>query len=473
MALADSDVRRPPSNLGQVFIPALLLLLFLSPMAYGAVASSSFTFSPIQNLSNNSGASTAPVIATVNYQGHQYVYVAWEDTSSGSRRTYFRVSQNGGSTWGSTTVFSGLSGKANALTSAVQMAANGNYVFLTWMQGAATAFAASSNNGASFSCGASHAKACILSSGVPVGTMTAQAVAASGKHVYVSWSDSADNGSQYIFLAASNNAGGSFSNPVKLNTVQAYTHGEDEIAAVGQYVYATWDSIYFTVSSNYGQTWSAPIQLRPNSCTYPCAGREPMISAVGSDVYVTFPMGGLGGTSTYSTIVNVSHDHGLTWTQTDLSKGIISNTREVQVTSNGRNVYVTSRGNQTGGTQQYAYVSNDEGVTWSAPILLGPLKSGTENGFGGFALDSTTGAVYLQWPHGTLSQLYLSESIDNGTSWSFPQQVSSSTGGVVAMGDPKGGQGPMAAAAHGQVYLVWEDKTTGSGDIYFTSAPSL
>ena len=41
------------------------------------------------------------------------------------------------------------------------------------------------------------------------------------------------------------------------------------------------------------------------------------------------------------------------------------------------------------------------------------------------------------------------------------------------MGDPSGGQGPMAAADHGQVYLVWEDKSTGSGDIYFRSAPSL
>jgi len=442
-------------------------------VAYGALAPSSFTFSKIQNLSNDSGASTAPVVATVNYLGHQYVYVAWEDTSSGGRRTYFRVSSDGGSTWSSATIFSGLSGKANSGTSAVQMAANKGYVFLTWMQGAATAFAASSNNGASFSCGASHSKACILSSGVPVGTMTAQAVAASGGYVYVSWMDSATNGSQYIFLVASNNAGASFSSPVKLNIVPAYTHGEDESAAVGPYVYVVWDSVYFTVSSDYGQSWSTPIQLKPSTCVFPCSGREPMISAVGSDVYVTFPMGGLGGTSTYSTIVNVSHDHGSTWTQTDLSKGIISNTREVQVTSSGRNVYVTSRGNQTGGTQQYAYISNDEGVTWSLPILLGKLSSGTENGFGGFALDDTSGAVYIQWPHGTLSQLFLSESTNNGSSWSSPQQVSSSTGGVVAMGDPNGGQGPMAAADHGQVYLVWEDKSTGSGDTYFTSAPSL
>ena len=473
MPLADSEGGRPPNKLWQGPVIALFFLLVLSPVAYGAAAQTGFTFSKIQNLSNDSGASTAPVVQTVYYLGHQYVYVAWEDTSSGSRRTYFRVSSDGGNTWSSTTIFSGLSGKANAQTSAVQMSSNGAYVFLTWMQGSTTAFAASSNNGASFSCGASHAKACILSSGAPAGTMTAQAVASSGKHVYVSWSDSATNGSQYIFLVASSNAGASFSSIVKLNTIQSYTHGEDEIAAIGSYVYATWDSVYFTASSDYGHSWSTPIQLRPSTCVYPCAGREPMVSATGSDVYVTFPMGGLGGTSTYSTIVNVSHDHGLTWTQTDLSKGIISNTREVQVTSDGSNVYVTSRGNQTGGTQQYAYVSNDEGVTWSKPILLGQLTSGTENGFGGFALDNTSGAVYIQWPHGKVSQLYLSESINNGLNWSSPQQVSSSTGGVVAMGDPKGGQGPMSAADHGQLYLVWEDKSTGGGDIYFTSAPSL
>ena len=37
------------------------------------------------------------------------------------------------------------------------------------------------------------------------------------------------------------------------------------------------------------------------------------------------------------------------------------------------------------------------------------------------------------------------------------------------MGDPIGGQGPMAAAYNGHVYMVYVDQSTGDGDIYFVS----
>ena len=144
----------------------------------------------IQNLSNNSGVSTAPVVATVNYGGKQYVYVAWEDTTLGQAATFFTVSANGGTIWGSVKEFTGLEGPANPDTSAVQIAAAGQYVYLTWKQGKATAYAASSDNGATFTSGIlSDGSAPGQTSGSPAGKMTAQAVSTNGSSAYFVWTD--------------------------------------------------------------------------------------------------------------------------------------------------------------------------------------------------------------------------------------------------------------------------------------------
>jgi hypothetical protein len=254
-------------------------------------------------------------------------------------------------------------------------------------------------------------------------------------------------------------------------------HGEDESASITvagtNYVYVVWDSIFFTVSSDNGQTFTTPVNIKPAACAYPCLSREPMISASGSHVYVTYPSDVSGPYQTYI-VVNNNFGNPANWGAPQLLSGGLSNTREVQVTSLGSNVYVTSRGESSlaKGTQQYAYVSNDNGTTFSAPKLLSTTSAssgGAENGFGGFAIDPMTGDVFVQWPHNSPSQLFVAGSEDQGSTWSSPIQASKSTGGIVAMGDPGGSQGPLAAALNHHIYLVWEDTSTGGGDIYFVA----
>ena len=468
-------------NPSRLTIIALFSMLVLAPVAVGASAPSpNFTFAPV-NLSNDSGASTAPVVATVNSGGNQYVYIAWVDTTPGKGTVFFTVSVNGGA-FKSPIEFTGLKGTANPDTSAVQIAAAGKYVYLTWKQGPATAYAVSSNNGGSVAYGIlSAGTAPGQTSGSPAGKMTSPAVSTNGTSAYFTWIDQPTvTGNETLQFAVTHDGGLHFSSPVQINTGASADHNakEDENFALGHYVYVTWDSIWFSRSTNGGNagTWSDPVQIKPTTCTFPCIGREPMIYAAGSNVYVTFPMGGYGGVSSYTTMIVVSHDHGQTFNPAQDLSTALTNTREVQVAAYGSNVYVTSRGTLSGlkGTQQYIYVSTNSGDTFAPPVPLAtsPL-SGPENGFGGFALDQTTGNVYVQWPHGNPSQLFIAESTNSGTTWSPQQQVSSSSTGVMAMGDPDGSQGPLAAADHGHIYVVWEDTSTGNGDIYFVTATSL
>ena len=379
-------------------------------------ASSALTFNSIINLSNNSGASTAPVIAVVG----SHVYVAWEDKSINGKQaqTFFRSSNNSGSTFGPTLEFTGLPGAANNQLDSVQIAAEGQYVFLTWQQGGATAFANSSNFGARFGWR-------IISSSAPAGFMTGQTIAANGTNVYVSWSDSETaTGNQEIFFVASHDGGKTFTIPAVVSTgasggpISSHVE-EDQIAATGKYVYIVWDAIWFTVSNDTGTTFFAPVNLRSPNCSFPCLSREPMISTSGTNVYVTFPSDNtttLSGSGPYHTYVVVSHDNGKTFALLKDLSTALSNTREVQVSSNGTNVYVTSRGlsTVTKGTQQYVYVSHDSGNTFAAPLLLASL-SGPENGFGGVAVNGTN--VFVAWPHGTPSQLFVDASQDSGSTW--------------------------------------------------------
>ncbi len=458
----------------RISIGILLISLILVPTAVfvrpADATSSQVSFGAVQNLSAGmAGNDTAPVVATVGSN----VYVAWEDNpAKGHPVTYFTTSADNGTsgTWSTPIAFSGLPGGATPQTSAVQIAAEGEYVFLTWEQNSQTAYAISANYGTTFTYGLLTVPSTLT------GTMSGEVVSACGTYAYFTWADILSSNSKdkpIVFVQAHDTTGNGnfvFSTAKSLSSTNS-NHEEDESACTGSYVYVVWDSIYFTVSKNNGATWSTAKQLRPAGGNGGSLAREPMVSASGPNVYVTTPSDTTPDGS-YQTFVVVSNNHGATFSPAkDLSYGYLSNAREVQVASSGTNVYITSRGESAtvSGTQQYIYVSNNNGSTFSAPILLGPKLPNPENGFGGLAIYGNN--VFVQWVHNAKSkgvqQVFFAASQDNGATWAPNQQLSSSTGGVVGYGDPSGGQGPLIAAGMGNVYAVWQDNTTGGGDIYF------
>ena len=454
-------------------LPALLVcFLVMSPVA--AAESVPVNLGTVENLSNSPNASTAPVVAAVN----NFVYVAWEEKVPGSQHvTYFQTSNNYGvaGSWVMNMSFD-MTGGASPQTSAVQIAAEGKYVFLTWEQDNLTAYAISADNGMTFTSG-------IFT--IPsqyTGTMSGEAVSACGAWGYFTWSDIETIGHSrpILFVSAHDTTGNGnfvFSTAKSLSTTSS-AHGEDENACSGPYVYAVWDSIYFTRSTNNGVTWSTVKQLKPSGGSGGSLSREPMISASGPNVYVTFPSNATP-TGQYETFVVVSNNHGATFALAeDISINFMTNTREVQVLASGANVWITTRGKSmtVGGTQQYVYTSNNNGSTFSAPILAGGSKlPNPENGFGGLAVNGTN--VYVQWIHNPpgknfkgIQQIFLSASQDSGNTFASYQQLSQSTAGTIGYGDPSGGQGPQVAASGSHVYSVWIDLSSNAGDVLFVAS---
>ena len=294
---------------GKSTIVALTLLFLMSGFTSVSAQRNALprvSFGAIQNLRPDTGASTAPVVATVGSN----VYVAWADrtTSNGRVNTFFTMSNASGAagTWSPITDFSGhgLKGDASPHGDGVQIAAEGQYVFLTWEQGKAAVYVISADSGKTFIWG-------VLSAGAPVGKDTGEAVTASGRFGYFTWSDK-ENGTHvlgeiFMVVAEDTTGTGNFtlSSPVILSTGSSggptnNRPNEDESASVGNFVYVVWDSIWFTSSTNNGQTWSTPKQLKPGGINGPGRSREPMISASGTDVYVTFPSNAGGPYEAYT-----------------------------------------------------------------------------------------------------------------------------------------------------------------------------
>jgi hypothetical protein len=461
-----------------IMIAALALFLgfypFVSSFVFGATQGV-VTFSPIQNLSNDPQNSTAPVVAAVGTN----VYVAWEDRPSLNTHieTYFTSNNNSGTAgyWKPITMFSGMSGTASPQTSAVQIAAVGSDVFLTWNQGTGTAYAISTNNGTSFTYNVLN-----VSSTYSSGTQSGEAVAACGSYAYFTFADSTSS-AKPIFIDVAHVSGSTVTvNPVATPiSGSSSRHGEDEVACSGNIVYVTWDSIYVTQSYNNGATFTAPKQISPTGGVAGSLSREPMVAACGSYAYITFPSSKTPDGS-YQTFVVVGKTTGTTTTWAaaqDISYGYLENSREVQVTCQNSYVYITSRGESSNakGTQQYIYVSSNNGTSFAPPSMLGPKLANPENGFGGVRASGNN--VYVTWIHNPsakgVQQIFFASNPDNGTGgvsdWT-QQQVSSSTAGVVGYGDPNGGQGPLIATSIGIVYLVWQDNSVGGGDIFFTSS---
>jgi BNR repeat-like domain len=434
---------------------------------------------PIVNLSNNSGASVIPVIESVG----SHVYVAWQDSTNGRPQIYFRQSADNGTTWSGTTVFTGALDAA-----AVQIAAWGPNVYLTWKQDQQTAFASSNNYGVSFN------PTVIFSE--PQGTITEPSLATNGTAVYVAWQyHGTNNGSKQVMFTVSYNYGVSFAAPKCLGStnrfgmLSCYSATEIEIAAQGDHVYVVWDSIYVVASANGGKTWGSRVQVSPTGCgsAHTCLGREPMIAASGSYVYVTFPSN-YGGS--YQAWLAVSSNYGATWSTKQVTSGFTS-AREIQVgtcaSSNDQvpcgptpDVYITFRGQAPNGghVNQYITTSYNNGATFTAPVDVSNQKK-SELGFGGVAVNGSD--VFLVWPHTDkktgIVQMYVAASNDSAATWlgnmtgNQVVQVSNSTVGVVGMGDSNTmhDQGPVSSASAGHIFIVWEDDSTGDGDVYFSA----
>jgi hypothetical protein len=460
------------------------------------------------NLSNNAGISVDPKIAAVSGNN---VYVVWTDQTTGNNEILFKRSTNNGASFSNISI--NLSNNA------------GNNVYVVWTDqttgGGDIYFKRSTNNGASFSNASIN-----LSNNA--GRSDAPQITASGSNVYVVWTDQTTGGGD-IYFRTSTDGGATFGTIINLSN-DAHLSYLPQIATSGSNVYVVWNDLvfvnnsdqtklFFKSSTNSGASFGSLKVLLPVTIET----IVPQIAAFGSNVYVA---GNDGSERSQEIFFQRSTDNGASFSNAISINNNFEYAWLGNIVADGSNVYLTWRDEFTANGMPDVFFrrSTDGGASFDGKINLSNsagssvepkidifknnvyvvwadniaptnddilFKSSTDGGASfsntpinlsnntfGFSRDPKIASVvsessinvYVVWTdqsHGFPgnNQILFKGSTDGGATFSnTPINLSNNAGGSV---DPQITSQITASGSSINVYVVWDDQSTGNGEILF------
>jgi len=216
--------------------------------------------------------------------------------------------------------------------------------------------------------------------------------------------------------------------------------------------------IYFTRSTDHGNSWSRPVLVLSGVYSITIFPRPAIAVDRDGNIYIAFSNS--AGVSTYpdnDVYIIRSSDNGLSWTQPlNISNNPKPNFSLV-IAVDGSNIY-------TGWLEAEDYKvhfgrSTDTGETWS----LSSFNSGhlSLNEILSIAVDSY-GNVNLVWDD-AWDHVYFSRSVDNGESWSQPREIPN------YLNSPRFNP-QMIVDNQGDIMLVWSADFSNDNiyEVYFT-----
>lgn len=233
------------------------------------------TFGSTINLSNNGGFSWLPKVAV---SGNN-VYVVWEDDTTGNDEILFRRSVDGGATFGSTINLSSDSGDSLS----VGLAVSGSNVYVVWVDSTGgnneILFRMSTDGGITFGD--------ITNISNNPGFSQLPRIAVFGTNLYVIWVDVVSFKTE-IFYRRSVDGGASFSDTENLSNNADFSD-LPAVTVLGNDVYVVWEDnvgglnreIFYRRSTDGGASFSDTENLS-NS---PLSSESPAIAVLGNNVY--------------------------------------------------------------------------------------------------------------------------------------------------------------------------------------------
>jgi hypothetical protein len=281
--------------------------------------------------------------------------------------------------------------------------------------------------------------------------------------VYVVWTDNSA-GNNEIFFAVSNNNGQTFSAPKNISKTLENSEFP-QITSEGDNVYVVWQEgssgdrdIFFTASIDGGQTFSTPENLSDSGED----SENPQISIEGDNVYVVWQEGSSGDREIFFA---VSNNNGQTFsTPPDNLSDNEEDSIDPQISSTGNNVYVVWRDFSISNNDiiiSFA-TSDDNGQNFSTPPdnLSGDGRSFDPQ------ISSEGDNVYVVWATHIESDghedIFFTASNDNGQTFDTPENISE---------NPEQSGLPQISSEGNNVYVVWQDENE-EGDVFIFFAVS-
>jgi hypothetical protein len=224
-------------------------------------------------------------------------------------------------------------------------------------------------------------------------------------------------------------------------------------------VYVAWTDesegngdIYFKRSADNGTTFGSTQNLSHN----PGNSTAAQMAAYLDNVYVVWEDASTGNGDIY---FSKSTDSGINFGSVENLSNNTSISDSLDMAISGSDVYMVWSDNSTGNGDIYLRKSIDNGTTFGTKENLS-----NDNGRSyGAQIIISGNNIYVVWNDGSTGNgdIYFKRSADNGTTFGSTQNLSHNPGNSTAA---------QMAAYRDNVYVVWEDASTGNGDIYFKAS---
>jgi hypothetical protein len=408
-------------------------------------------------LSHTEGLSYNPQLAV----NENNVYAVWTDDSPGNKEIFFSKSTDGGLTFEKSINLSNNNG-----TSAFpRMDVFDGKIFVTWYDyslGKSEIFLARSlDDGITF-------ETSIVSNNA--GASYNPWIRTDGKNVYVVWNDETPHmakinvegpenvdivlGDLEILIATSNDEGETF-DVFNLSNSKDSVSWDPRIFLLGEKVYVVWnettrngDEIFFSMSSDSGDTFSTPINISVSNAPSTAAG----IQVLEDNIYIIWVEAG-------NIFFSTSDDGGISFSQPvriSLSGGTSEMTRDTQMIVSNSDVFVVWY-DKVKNKGVFLSKSNDYGKTFGEPVIIADFSYSLDAQIAsnGDSINIISNQISDD------SHIFLRSSNDGGKNFASLEKLSEghddSSLSVL---------GPQIVTTDNKIYIVFESKRQDASDLY-------
>ncbi len=286
------------------------------------------------------------------------------------------------------------------------------------------------------------------------GSSTQVRLGSSGNNTYIAWQDDI-SGNNDISFRSSVDGGDNFSESINISNNSGDSRFP-KVASIENQVYVVWHDnstgnfeTYYTKSNDGGNTFTNPTILTHSTgrASFPdIALSNSSLNIVWGDNslenYDIFLMHSTYGGTTFEDPINLSNNLG--------------SSAEPRISTSGNNTYVVWYDDTLGNFDVFFTRSTDGGASFEPPINLS--DNAGESSFP--KITSTGNNVSIVWQDNTLgnSDVFLTRSIDYGANFSEPLRITNNYGTS---------EFPFITADLKDLYIVWEDDTSGNNEIMF------
>jgi len=278
-------------------------------------------------------------------------------------------------------------------------------------------------------------------------------------HLHVAWSDDTP-GNAEIYYKKSTDGGATWTVSKRLTWTLGYSTAPAIAVDSSGTLHVAWQEhtltnreIYYKKSPDEGATWTASQRL-----TWTSSYSESPAIAVDSSLNPHLVWH--GATPGYWQVYyKKSTDGGANWTTSRRLTWTSGNSYVSAVCADApAALHVIYYDHSPGNAEIYYRKSLDGGASWKTSQRL-TWNSGF-SGYPALAIDAS-GDLHVVWQDDTPGneEIYYKTSTDGGATWPNSQRLTWTSGGSYYPS--------IAAAASGDLHVVWEDGTPGNGEIYY------